>query len=55
MKLAPGRRLLAPVGVPTPHQTPVGFTVEGGNFNLIGETETGQMAALITPMSTVAP
>ena len=43
------RRLLAPVGIPTPYQTPLGFTVEGADFSLIGEIHTGQMAALITP------
>lgn len=44
-----GRRLLAPVGIPTPHQMPVGFSVQGASFVLSGETATGQMAALVTP------
>ncbi|MHA7777166.1 transglutaminase-like domain-containing protein [Roseibium sp. M-1] len=43
------RQLLVPVGLPTPHQMPVGFAVEGGYFTLAGETTTGQMAALVTP------
>jgi len=42
-------RLLAPTGIPTPHQTPTGFAVQGGDFVLAGEANTGQMAALITP------
>ncbi len=44
-----GPRLLAPIGIPTPYQTPVRFAVDGGRFELAGETQTGQMAALITP------
>ena len=43
-----GRKLLAPVGMPTPHQVPVGFAVEGAAFELTGEATTGQMAALIS-------
>jgi len=46
-----GRNLLVPVGLPTPHQTPVAFSVEGGNFTLVGETTTGQMAALVAPQA----
>ncbi|MEP0324464.1 transglutaminase-like domain-containing protein [Bauldia litoralis] len=46
---AAGRLLLAPVGIATPHQTPVRFTVEGAPFSLVGEAGTGQMAALIAP------
>ena len=42
------RQLLAPVGIPTPYQTPERFAVEGASFGLIGEIQTGQMAALIT-------
>ena len=44
-----GRVLLAPIGMPTPHQVPVGFAVDGGSFRLTGETSAGQMAAVITP------
>jgi hypothetical protein len=44
-----GARLLVPVGIPTPHQTPVSFTVAGGDMMLAGESATGQMAAVITP------
>lgn len=44
-----GRRLLAPVGTATPHQTTVSFAVRGTPFALTGETTTGQMAALIAP------
>ena len=40
-------RLLAPVGIPTPYQTPLSFSVSGGSWSLTGETTTGQMAALI--------
>ncbi|MBX2806739.1 MAG: transglutaminase-like domain-containing protein [Hyphomicrobiales bacterium] len=43
-----GHRMLAPCGMPTPHQTPLGFSVSGGSFELTGETGTGQMAALVT-------
>ena len=43
------RRLLAPVGMPTPYQTPEHFAVEGAPFSLTGEIQTGQMAALIEP------
>ncbi|POF29687.1 transglutaminase-like domain-containing protein [Roseibium marinum] len=43
------RRLLVPVGLPTPHQMPAGFEVTGGSVALTGESTTGQMAALITP------
>jgi len=44
-----GSKLLAPVGMPTPHQTALHFSVEGGQFDLTGETTSGQMVALITP------
>ncbi len=44
-----GRQLLAPVGLPTPHQVPVRFAVEGAGFELTGEVTTGQMAALVSP------
>jgi len=44
-----GQKLLVPTGIPTPHQTPVAFHVEGGETALAGEIETGQMAAVITP------
>lgn len=44
-----GPRLLAPIGIPTPYQTPVRFAVDGGRVEFAGETQTGQMAALITP------
>lgn len=44
-----GRPLLAPVGIATPHQTPVRFEVDGAPFSLVGETATGQVAALIRP------
>ncbi|NJM34740.1 MAG: transglutaminase domain-containing protein [Rhodomicrobium sp.] len=43
-----GQTLLAPVGMPTPYQMPVGFAVEGASFALTVETATGQMAAVIT-------
>ena len=43
------RRLLAPTGVATPHQMPLGFAVDGAPFTLTGEANTGQMAALISP------
>lgn len=43
------RRLLAPAGIPTPWQTPLSFSVNGGSCSLAGETTTGQMAALIEP------
>lgn len=43
------RNLLVPVGLPTPHQMPVGFAVDGGGFALAGETTTGQMGALVRP------
>lgn len=46
----PGRRLLAPVGIATPHQTPIRFSVEGAGFSLTGERNTGQMAALISAL-----
>ncbi|WP_421726480.1 transglutaminase-like domain-containing protein [Bauldia sp.] len=46
---AGGRYLLAPVGIQTPETTPLGFAVEGADFRLTGESETGQMAALIAP------
>ena len=42
------KKLLAPIGVPTPYQTPIGFKVEGGECELTGETTTGQLAALIS-------
>lgn len=44
-----GRRLLAPTGIPTPYQTPQRFSLTGGRISLVGETGTGQMAAVITP------
>ncbi|OJJ10868.1 hypothetical protein BKI51_13240 [Alphaproteobacteria bacterium AO1-B] len=44
-----GRKLLVPTGIPTPHQTPISFKVEGGTVELSGEVSTGQMAALISP------
>ncbi|MTI45553.1 transglutaminase superfamily protein [Roseibium hamelinense] len=44
-----GQKLLVPVGIPTPHQTPVSFSVDGGDIRLTGEVTTGQVAALITP------
>jgi hypothetical protein len=46
---AAGGLLLAPLGLPTPYQCPVRFTVDGGEISLIGETTTGQQAALIVP------
>ncbi|MCK7612692.1 transglutaminase-like domain-containing protein [Roseibium sediminicola] len=42
-------KLLVPVGLPTPHQLPVGFEVTGGDITLTGEETTGQFAALVTP------
>ncbi|QKV18954.1 transglutaminase-like domain-containing protein [Oricola thermophila] len=45
-------RLLAPVGIPTPYQLPVAFTVKGGTFSLTGETTSGQTMALIEPDGT---
>ncbi|AXS42075.1 transglutaminase-like domain-containing protein [Breoghania sp. L-A4] len=50
-----GARLLAPVGIPTPHQTPLRFSVEGGAWSLTGERHTGQMAALVTPSDPALP
>jgi len=47
-----GQQLLVPVGIPTPHQTPISFQVTGGILELAGETATGQMAALIRPKGT---
>ncbi len=47
-----GARLLVPVGIPTPHQSPVSFRVDGGALDLAGEISTGQMAAAITPHGT---
>lgn len=44
-----GCQLLAPVGLPTPHQVPVRFAVEGAGFELTGEATTGQMVALVSP------
>lgn len=44
-----GASLLVPVGISTPHQTPVSFDVKGGEVRLAGESATGQMAAVITP------
>jgi len=41
-------KLLIPVGLPTPHQMPVGFEVTGGPMTLTGEDTTGQIAALVT-------
>lgn len=43
------RKLLVPVGLSTPHETPIRFEIFGGMHSLIGETSTGQMAALVTP------
>jgi hypothetical protein len=43
------RKLLVPVGLPTPHQLPVQFNVLGGAVSLTGECTTGQMAALVSP------
>jgi hypothetical protein len=43
-----GKTLLTPVGIPTPHQMPAGFSVEGGSLTLTGEATTGQMASVIT-------
>ncbi|QDG76562.1 transglutaminase family protein [Labrenzia sp. PHM005] len=45
-----GASLLVPVGISTPHQTPVSFDVKGGTWRLAGESATGQMAAVITPL-----
>ncbi len=45
-----GSRLLAPVGLATPHSSPVSFAVEGAPFTLIGESGTGQAAALASPL-----
>lgn len=42
------KKLLAPIGVPTAHQIPLGFRVEGGKLELTGETSSGQQAAMIT-------
>lgn len=44
-------KLLVPVGLPTPHQLPVGFEVSGGDIALTGEETTGQIAAVVTPES----
>lgn len=44
-----GRKLLVPVGLPTPHQMPVHFDVTGGDFFLTGETTTGQIVAVVAP------
>ncbi|MES0811428.1 transglutaminase-like domain-containing protein [Roseibium sp. SCPC15] len=45
------RRLIVPVGLPTPHQMPVHFEVSGGLYSLAGESTTGQMAAVVRPVS----
>ncbi|MCG8404291.1 MAG: transglutaminase-like domain-containing protein, partial [Phycisphaerales bacterium] len=45
----PGWRLLAPTGISTPYQMPMRFSLDGAAFSLIGETGTGQMAALAEP------
>lgn len=42
-------RLLAPVGIPTPYQTPLSFSAKGALCSLVGEMATGQMVALIEP------
>ncbi|MEM5585285.1 MULTISPECIES: transglutaminase-like domain-containing protein [unclassified Roseibium] len=44
-----GRKLLVPVGLPTPHRMTAGFEVSGGRMSLTGESTTGQMAALVAP------
>ncbi|WP_421853421.1 transglutaminase domain-containing protein [Oricola sp.] len=44
-----GQRLLAPVGIPTPYQTPSSFAVSHGRYELAGESGSGQMAAVIQP------
>lgn len=43
------RRLLVPIGLPTPHQMPAGFRISGGTLSLTGEILTGQIAALVAP------
>jgi transglutaminase superfamily protein len=43
------RKLLVPVGLPTPHQLPLHFEVSCGAVSLTGESTTGQMAALVSP------
>jgi len=43
------RKLLVPVGLPTPHQMPVRFDVSGGTVSLTGERTTGQMVAVVMP------
>ena len=43
-------KLLVPVGLPTPHQMPVHFDVAGGKYALTGETSTGQIVAVVTPL-----
>ena len=42
-------RLLAPIGLATPHLIPRGMDVEGGAWRLIFCAATGQAAALIEP------
>jgi transglutaminase-like putative cysteine protease len=42
-----GARLLAPTGIATPYSALLAFDVAGADFRLIGETHTGQAAALI--------
>ncbi len=43
-----GLKLLVPVGLPTPHQMPVRFEVEGGRVTLAGEITTGQRVAVVS-------
>lgn len=42
-------KLLVPVGLPTPHELPVHFSINGGAFTLTGESTTGQLVAVVTP------
>lgn len=47
---AAGRRLLAPIGITTPHKNPLACRVDGAAITLTGEANTGQMAAVLTPV-----
>ncbi len=46
------QRLVVPLGLPTPHQMPVDFSVSGGTMAVSGEVTTGQMVAVVIPDGT---
>ena len=43
------RRILAPVGIPTPYQVPISFAADGGKAELVYDAAGAQAAALIKP------